>query len=174
MSQAIDGGSNPLPFTIPPEWTGQTFVANASILLLALASSNSGATEPPITYPGMLWQDISGSPAVLKMRNQADDGWIVVTQDVLGVGQSWQVLTGSRSVNTSYQNTTGRTIAVAVRANVAASAVTLQVSDDNSTWVSVAWVATGDSPSTGFVVVPPGHYYRVSGSVSIGGWQELR
>lgn len=44
----------------------------------ALFSANSGSTAPTATVPYMLWADTSTSPATLKMRNAADDGWITL------------------------------------------------------------------------------------------------
>lgn len=42
----------------------------------AVGTSNSGATAPPDTYPGMLWLDTSGGgDGVLRMRNAANSAW---------------------------------------------------------------------------------------------------
>jgi hypothetical protein len=60
----------------------------------------------------------------------------------LGWGQTWQNVSGSRSVGTTYQNTTGRPIAVAVQGTNAASA-RFEVSVDTVTWLNVAEVGGG-------------------------------
>lgn len=44
--------------------------------LQGLLTKNAGATAPADTFPGMDWIDTSGSPAVWKIRNQADDAWL--------------------------------------------------------------------------------------------------
>lgn len=45
--------------------------------LAALVSNNSGATEPPSPYPGMLWLDLSVLPnGLMRQRNQANTGWV--------------------------------------------------------------------------------------------------
>ncbi|MBL3572096.1 hypothetical protein JMJ94_21930, partial [Rhodovulum visakhapatnamense] len=44
--------------------------------LAAAASTNAGATAPPETWPGMLWVDTAAR--ALKMRNEANSGWIVL------------------------------------------------------------------------------------------------
>ena len=49
----------------------------------------------------------------------------------LGWGQTWQNVSGSRTFSTSYQNTTGRPIQVALSLDTTAQFV--QVSVDNST-----------------------------------------
>jgi len=47
--------------------------------LRALASMNSGTTEPDIMYPGMLWLDLSISPdGIMRQRNQANTAWLPV------------------------------------------------------------------------------------------------
>lgn len=101
----------------------------------------------------------------------------------LGEGQSWQNLTGSRALATSYQNTTGRSIAVVVSftANAPRGALAGDVSTDNSTWVRVnyTWADRDDDINGGslFMIVPPNHYYKyylTTGSVSVDAWAELR
>ena len=95
----------------------------------------------------------------------------------IGEGQTFQDVSGSRSAGTSYQNTTGRTITVAMegRANVSANA---QVSSDGSTWLNIATTPDGD---VGFAVqnvaifpVPDTWYYRFSNlGISITVWLEM-
>ena len=92
----------------------------------------------------------------------------------IGVGQSWQDVKSSRSLSTSYQNTTGRPIMVAITHE--GSQYPIQVSSNGSTWVSVG--LTGNSgvvrSGTAFVV-PNSHYYRVNGGSGAPYiWSELR
>ncbi|RAP39177.1 hypothetical protein BYZ73_21515, partial [Rhodovulum viride] len=44
--------------------------------LAAAASTNAGPTPPPETWPGMLWVDTA--TAALRMRNDANSGWIEI------------------------------------------------------------------------------------------------
>jgi hypothetical protein len=89
---------------------------------------------------------------------------------VVGVGQTWVNVTGSRSGNTSYQNTTGRAIMV-----TSYNQGSFQVSVNNSTWVTVTQSATINSGPRNFTaaIVPGNHYYRIT-STSIEYWAELR
>jgi len=73
---------------------------------------------------------------------------------IISIGQAWQAV--SRTINTSYQNTTGRAIAVSY---YGASTCVLQVSTDNATWVDL--VSTSFTATN--AIIPPGHYYRFSG-----------
>ena len=111
-------------------------------------------------------------------ERQSATQWLI-TSDAsnfgpLGAGQTWQNLTGSRALNTSYTNTTGKPMAVSVYWSAGAPA---QLN-------FVAGGVTGDvagNGSTGFctsrVIVPPGATYQLqvaSGSATIGAWYELK
>jgi hypothetical protein len=88
--------------------------------------------------------------------------------NAIGQAQTWQVV--SRAVNVSYQNTTGKPIAVSIY-----SSGTLQASTDNSTWVTVQIAPVINSANRSFAaaVIPNGHYYRISGG-GVSSWSELR
>lgn len=92
---------------------------------------------------------------------------------VLGIGQSWQNVAGSRSQGVTYTNTTGRTIAVSVVGVVAASGSFLLVVAGSTfqAFNNAAGVATTSSV---FAVVESGQTYSVSGATSISSWRELR
>ena len=92
-----------------------------------------------------------------------------MVSNVLGWGQTWQNVLGSRTSGTSYQNTTDRPIQVAVGANN--TAMTFQVSANNSTWVTITTTAT-NSPSGTACVIPVSWYYRATGGIAY--WSELR
>ena len=53
----------------------------------------------------------------------AGDGSQLTSLPVLGVGQTWQLVTGSRAASTTYTNTTGKPIAISIRAETTATAV---------------------------------------------------
>jgi len=88
----------------------------------------------------------------------------------LGDGQTWQDVEASRSDGVSYQNSTGRTIAVAIATSATAS---VQVSSDNINWVLLNDIGNDPSESGISFVVPDGNYYRTQGA-SIRTWVELR
>lgn len=92
----------------------------------------------------------------------------------LGVGQTWQDVTSSRSGgSTSYQNTTGKPIMINVRGNNS-NLGSVQVSTDNTTWVTVSYaIDTSEGRSTHGIIIPNGHYYRVTGTGPVL-WTELR
>ena len=95
----------------------------------------------------------------------------------VGIGQTWQDLTGSRSTSTSYQNTTGRPITVNVAGvqGTSDNGRAFQVSSDNSSWITVGRVGANNNVHSGCsVIVPAGWYYRLNGSMVGFSWAELR
>ena len=86
---------------------------------------------------------------------------------VIGIDQTWQDVSASRAVSTSYQNTTGKPINVSVSASSGTS--TVQVSTNGTTWITI-----GDTINSQVVTVPDSHYYRVNGTATISYWAELR
>lgn len=92
----------------------------------------------------------------------------------IGISQTWQDVSGSRLAQTSYQNTTGKPIMVAIKVNAGSSgSLTFQVSDNGSSWLSVgSFVGSGRQEN--YVIVPPNWYYRSDSNGSIERWMELR
>jgi len=90
----------------------------------------------------------------------------------LGSGQAWQDVTGSRTPGTSYQNNTGKPIAFYAKTNSTSPATQMQVSSDNSTFISVS----GNTFYVTTSIVPDGHYYRITNpsGVTLTDWKELR
>jgi len=90
----------------------------------------------------------------------------------IGIGQTWQDVTASRAVSTSYQNTTGRPILVNIVLNGSSTTRFIEVSVDNSTWIKVGSDSGSTTPNS--FIVPINYYYRVNGTTSISAWAELR
>lgn len=90
----------------------------------------------------------------------------------IGVGQTWQDVSASRAVSTSYQNTTGRPISVNLSLDAGGNR-SVQVSVNNSTWITVGITAGGSKTPVSFIV-PASWYYRINGSTTIDAWAELR
>lgn len=94
----------------------------------------------------------------------------------LGYGQTWQDVTGSRAVATTYYNTTGKPILVnaAFRGNAGPlSDIQLTI---NGTIANSVTCTTTNYYVTATGIVPPGGTYivSVSASVSLNNWAELR
>tara|TARA_X000001382_G_scaffold28488_1_gene18158 strand:+ start:808 stop:1494 length:687 start_codon:yes stop_codon:yes gene_type:complete len=102
----------------------------------------------------------------------------VVADYALGVGQTWQNLTTSRSFNVIYQNTTGRPIAVNVTGGPAGnSTMIFQVSSNSnmSGFVQLGGQFDNDGQTSFNAIIPDNQYYRVAvGSAGLYAWAELR
>lgn len=90
---------------------------------------------------------------------------------VIGINQTWQNVTGSRTAGTTYQNTTLRPITASVYGSK--NIGDFEVSTDGLTWVVAGQPVDTSDNSTVSVIVPAGHYYRIDGT-SFSYWAELR
>lgn len=90
------------------------------------------------------------------------------------LNQTWQDVSGSRSAGTSYRNTTGKPIEVAIISFTSIATRLIQVSANNSTWVDVGYVQNNRVSSSSFGV-PDDYYYRINFTpgVVIISWAEL-
>ena len=101
----------------------------------------------------------------------------------LGYNQTWQNVTGSRSIGTTYQNTTGQPILVTVCVTNNSSGDSMQyiqVSTDGANWVStcVDPTASQENGHSMSSIVPNNSYYRVyregPNTAGLRLWSELR
>ncbi len=117
--------------------------------------------------------DMVGDSATKAPSQQSVKAYVDAKGTALGTGQTWQDVSGSRADSTNYQNTTGQAISVYIRANGAN--IPIQVSTDAATWVEVGLAENFGAGVPSSFIVPNGHYYRISASVtSIIEWAELR
>jgi hypothetical protein len=87
----------------------------------------------------------------------------------LGVGQVWNIVTGSRIAGTTYYNQTGKPILICV--SFLGSAANCSINVGGSV-VSVA-TSSGSSVANGVAIVPIGSSYNASGVGSLYSWAEL-
>jgi hypothetical protein len=99
----------------------------------------------------------------------------------LGVGQTWTNVSGSRAFSTSYTNSTGKPIVVAIVASQTPGGSYLGATIDGVGPIPMGsgYTAGGTYTVSGTVVVPVGATYSVApqitaGSVSLSAWYELR
>lgn len=93
----------------------------------------------------------------------------------IGTGQSWQNVTGSRALNTTYTNSTGFPIMVVVNTNSSVNTIT-------TTTLTVGGLAVASNGSQGgnlngvTAIVPNGVTYScaVGSGASLNSWYELR
>ena len=115
------------------------------------------------------WQRLAkGTTAQILAMNSTDPEWV---SGNIGVGQTWQDVSASRTHSTSYQNTTGRPIFVAIVGG-ASPATAVQVSSDNATWIQVGLFGSQGTGSS--FIVPIDWYYKIVATATINEWAELR
>ena len=153
---------------------------------LSIAQGGTGATTAASAFTAIKQGATATATGVVELATDAEaqagtDATRAVTPDnlgavVIGMGQTWQNLTASRALSTTYTNTTGRTIAIAIKATVNAS----QSFSISVGGVDVAYsqgmngIAIAD---TAYAVVPPGASYLCTFvGLTPGGlyWAELR
>jgi hypothetical protein len=129
-----------------------------------------------IQAEGDLYFQTGGTNTTMTLNTSGDldiDGDFTAAGAVngtVGVGQTWQDVSGSRSANTSYQNTTGQPIQWAIHGSSGQEA---QVSSNGTTWIKVATLgAPGSFETAATPVIPDNYYYRTTGAFST--WAELR
>ncbi len=98
-------------------------------------------------------------------------------QGSVGVGQTWQDVSGSRASGVTYTNNTGKPIEVSIRCVMTGSNVFATVNVDSTiSFVSASKGTTSYQTDSITFVVPAGSTYELVSSniVSINLWNELR
>ena len=92
----------------------------------------------------------------------------------VGVGQSWQDVTASRAMNTTYTNNTGKPISITVRCSASVYTGTLYLYVNNALIYSNSTNSGWNVSAT--VIIPNGNTYKatVDGGVFYLNWLELR
>jgi hypothetical protein len=135
--------------------------------------STAAVTASPFRVVGYIesTQATAGTWATAPSTIQGQGGQALAAMSSLGYGQTWQNLTGSRAVNTTYYNTTGRSISASISTvssssqyiNLTVNGIVVQ----GSVAQAAASIASVNS------IIPPGASYSLS-AASIGVWAELR
>lgn len=105
---------------------------------------------------------------------QGIGGQAMAGMNTLGYGQSWQNMTSSRALGTTYYNTTGRPIALFIRLSVSNGGATTMTINGYSYTIDV-----GNQQNTGnpFTIIPVGasySYVAAGATISLTAWSELR
>ena len=108
--------------------SGANFRSELNSVLAAVSSTNSGSTAPATMYAYMMWVDTGVSPALLKLRNGANNAWITlgdVTVTNLGLATlASPTLTGTPLSTTAAVDTNTTQIATTAYVLAQASATT--------------------------------------------------
>ena len=96
----------------------------------------------------------------------------ILNDQAFGVGQTWQELKASRTFDTIYTNSTGKSLSINVYAE--ASGRPFSISSDGVTWMNYGGAGGSADKENTFMVIPDGWKYRIVGNALIESWMELR
>lgn len=124
-------------------------------------------------------QTTAGTWASAPTTIQGVGGQALAALSSLGFGQTWQTVTASRALATTYYNTTGKPIeAIISSGGASGTAVTLRLSINGGTAFVFAQcnLPSGNSVVAGGFIVPANASYAVTqtGSATLVSWNELR
>jgi len=150
-----------------------------NISAFAIEPALSSVITPTITYLPKKVLVASGDivtvddfkyPSLVQKYVKAD---IVEGGNLFGVGQTWQDVTGSRAVGTTYTNSTGKPIMVSTVGTVLALYTTGSLIVNGLTLDTYqAFVANANGTVCG--IIPNGATYSTTGFVAMSSWKELR
>jgi hypothetical protein len=139
--------------------------------------STTARTSVPFRVVGAIisTQATAGTWATAPSTIQGTGGQAFTSLQSLGFGQTWQNLTGSRALATTYYNTTNRPILVNVTSAPSAGS-SVQTFTVNSIEVSRFEQTTSIGlKATTSAIVPPGGTYSASmTNFTLSNWAELR
>ena len=153
-----------------------TTISTASDSANVIYSASAVSANSPYRVVGFvdIQQSTAGVWATAPTLVQGAGGQALASLSSLGYGQTWQDVTGSRVVGTTYYNTTGRPINVSVLLQaVTTTNATIVVS--GITVYGAQGTSGGYLPAS--AIVPPGASYSAnatSGSAGLYSWSELR
>ena len=115
----------------------------------------------------------AGTWATAASEIQGIGGQALTGLSSLGYGQTWQDVTASRSLTTTFTNTTGKPIFVMILIDIAVSTTASFIINGATKWQQFAQSLA--SRSTALGIVPPGGTYSIiNGTLVANGWNELR
>ena len=161
---AITGGTitGITDLTVADGGTGASSITANSVILGNGTSALSGNLVAPSTSGNVLTSN--------------GTTWTSSSRIGVGIGQSWQNVTSSRAIGTSYTNSTGSPIALSIQLSQASGSV-VQLTINGSVVIAAQGCTDLNNHSMMYSIIPNGDSYSLSvvgGSNSIQAWHELR
>jgi len=141
-----------------------------------IALPTTSGTMATLESPVLTGTPTAPTAAVGTNTTQLATTAFAASQD-LGVGQTWQDVTGSRVLDTTYTNSTGKPIVVSAGTHIGAGVYQLSLTAIiNGTAVKIGQGSntTGNTSAGGNVVVPAGATYKLTSGFTLTYWLELR
>lgn len=121
--------------------------------------------------------DLAGSASqVFSVAPATDNNHAVRRDQSFAIGQTWQDMTASRALGTTYTNTTGKPITVHILYVGSGGNVKLNATINGVTFTAATTANVNGAETTCSVVVPPGATYSFApgASATLLQWHELR
>ena len=172
---ALTWAADRLPYFTSASAIGLATFTSFGRSLVDDADASAGRTTLGVAYASQAQAEAgAASTVVMTPQRTAQAIAALVADNGVGVGQTWQDVTASRTVGTSYQNTTGRPIMVVVGGQNNSSGHLLDVSSDGATWITVSNVGANTRNYTTSIIVPDDWYYRAPTGTTVSQFTELR
>ena len=157
-----------------------TLISTTAISAAATAAnviySTTARTNVPFRVVGFIdiTEATAGAWATAPTTIQGGGGQALAAMSSLGYGQTWQDLTGSRALNVTYYNTTGKPILVNVK-TVATAGAAIQMTIGGVGPITGSSLSAASQSGGGLFVIPPGASYIASNTnQTLLAWFELR
>lgn len=167
-------GADLMPYT-----TGADVYATTALTSFArtlLDDADAATARATLGVADLIDEDDLASDTDTQAPTQQSVKAYVDARPVIGSAQTWQDVKASRTVGSSYQNTTGKPIQIAA-SFTGSNNEYFEASADGTTWVKVAYMpkqAGNNTQGTVNAIIPDQHYYRYNGTNLIDFWSELR
>lgn len=152
-----------------------TTISTASDSANVIYSASAVSANSPYRVVGFvdIQESTAGVWATAPTLVQGAGGQSLAALSSLGYGQTWQNVTGSRALSTTYYNTTGKPISVVVHLTAtAATAATMIV--NGVSLIGTHLSATSAQGSVTAIVPPGASYSSAPSSATLTNWYELR
>ena len=155
-----------------------TTALSAASDLANVVYSTTAITSLPFRVVGYVesTQATAGTWATAPTTIQGMGGQALAAMSSLGYGQTWQVVTGSRALTTTYYNTTGKPIMVFAQVDIVTAGNNCILNVNGSAAVSGNANSIANYPSFVCGLVPAGQSYSITGTgtPTLTMWRELR
>lgn len=153
--------------------TGVITTAATATTATAIKAANvrTGVAYRVIGFVDATFTTATGWGSLVLVQGQGGEALSAMSS--LGYGQTWQAVTGSRALGTTYYNTTGKPISIYVTCTMADAVNTVQLTIAGLTLVGNVGNNTNKAYNT--AIVPAGASYSAAASgATLSAWNELR
>lgn len=153
--------------------TGVITTATTATTATAIKAANvrTGVAYRVIGFVDATFTTATGWGSLALVQGQG--GEALTAMSSLGYGQTWQAVTGSRALGTTYYNTTGRPISIHVNCTMGDAVNNVQLTIAGLTLVGNVGNSTNRAYNT--AIVPSGASYSATATnATLTAWNELR